>query len=161
MEVVGLLSPFVLLGIATVFVAFSGGPAQARQAYLTGGSRVFKIVIPLIYVAGGIAIPAIVIAGRNEATGSTGKLRQQEESADVKEGKQTFRRTCASCHTLSAVNARGVTGPNLDKLGTVTPARVKSAIKVGGTGKGRMPQNLLSGRDADLVAKYVASTAGK
>ena len=31
------LLPFLLLGVASCFVAFSGGPSEAREAYLTRG----------------------------------------------------------------------------------------------------------------------------
>ena len=72
-----------------------------------------------------------------------------------------FAESCAACHNLDAVNARGVTGPDLDQIGTVTPARVLSAIKIGGTGQGRMPANLLQGSNAQAVAKYLATVAGK
>ena len=40
MEVLAFLIPFVLLGAAVVFIAFSGGPGAAREAYLTRGGRV-------------------------------------------------------------------------------------------------------------------------
>ena len=40
---------FILVGSAVAFVAFSGGPGRAREAYLTGGRRFFRIVLPLIY----------------------------------------------------------------------------------------------------------------
>ena len=69
--------------------------------------------------------------------------------------------TCSSCHTLAAVNARGVTGPNLDQLGQVTKQRVLSAIRIGGTGDGRMPAGLLQGKNANAVADFVSSVAGK
>ena len=42
MEVVAFLAPFVLLGVGVIFVAFSGGPGQAREAYLTKGGRFFR-----------------------------------------------------------------------------------------------------------------------
>ena len=61
-------------------------------------------------------------------------------------GKQLFRQQCASCHSLAAVNARGVTGPNLDEIGEVTPERIHNAIRNGGTGQGRMPAGLLRAR---------------
>jgi mono/diheme cytochrome c family protein len=59
------------------------------------------------------------------------------------------------------VNARGITGPNLDNIGPVTQQRVLNAIRIGGTGQGRMPQNLLQGKDAQDVAKFVSSVAGR
>jgi hypothetical protein len=54
-----------------------------------------------------------------------------------------------------------VTGPDLDNIGTVTPARVESAIKIGGTGQGRMPAGLLQGQNAKDVAAFVSAVAGK
>jgi mono/diheme cytochrome c family protein len=160
-EVVGFLAPFILLGAAVIFVAFSGGPGRAREAYLTRGGRGFRVVIPLLYVALGVGVPALVIAGREEATGGTAKLEREHPSARVERGKEIFRQTCASCHSLAAVNARGITGPNLDKIGTVTKQRVLNAIRIGGTGQGRMPAGLLQGRDAEDVATFVAAVAGK
>ena len=76
--------------------------------------------------------------------------------------------TCASCHTLKAVNARGVTGPEPRRRHRPTPekrkqseARVLEAIKNGGTGQRRMPANLVAGEDAEDVAAYVADVAGR
>jgi hypothetical protein len=59
------------------------------------------------------------------------------------------------------VNARGVTGPDLDRIGALTKARVLSAIKIGGTGQGRMPSGLLQGQDAQDVAYFLSQVAGK
>ena len=161
MEVVLVLLPFVLLGIGVLFVAFSGGPAAAREAYLTRGNRLFRVVIPLLYLALGVAVPAAVIAGREESEGGTGRLRQASLTPSEERGKQLFRQSCSSCHDLNAVNARGVTGPDLDELGEVTPERVSNAIKLGGTGQDRMPKNLLRGSEARDVSAYVAKVAGK
>ena len=43
MEIVGFLAPWLLIGIGVFFVAFSGGPGAAREAYLTRGRRAFGI----------------------------------------------------------------------------------------------------------------------
>ena len=152
---------FLVLGIGVLFVAFSGGPGRAREAYLTGGRRFFRLVLPLIYLGIGIAVPAVVIANRHSAEGGVGRLSDVQASGQVAKGKRLFRQTCASCHSLAAVNARGVTGPNLDEIGQVTKNRVLSAIRVGGTGQGRMPRNLLQGENAQAVAAFVATVAGK
>jgi hypothetical protein len=40
-------------------------------------------------------------------------------------------------------------------------ARVLKALKIGGTGSGTMPANLVTGKDAQAVATYVSSVAGK
>jgi cytochrome c553 len=161
MDVVVILLPFVLLGIAVIFVAFSGGPGAAREAYLTGGGRLFRVVVPLLYVGLGIAVPAAVIASRDEHEGGVGHLEKRKLTSQQERGKMLFKNTCASCHNLDAVNARGVTGPDLDDLGTLTKARVLSAIKTGGTGQKRMPAGLLQGDDAEAVAVYVSKVAGQ
>jgi mono/diheme cytochrome c family protein len=161
MEALIVLVPFVVAGLVVIFVAFSGSPGAAREAYLTRGGRVFSISMLLLYLGLGIAVPAVVIASRGEAEGGTGSLRSKELSGTNEEGKRLFIQTCKSCHTLQAVNAHGVTGPNLDELGGVDKQRVLHAIKIGGTGDGRMPPELLTGADADAVATYVGNVAGR
>jgi hypothetical protein len=164
MEIVGFLAPWILIGIGVIFVSFSGGPGAAREAYMTRGRRSFGFLIVLTYIGIGIAIPAVVIASRGTREGNSAQLEQKklrDAKPDVREGRTFFIESCAAGHNLDAANARGVTGPDLDKIGTVTPARVESAIKVGGTGQNRMPANLLQGQNAKDVAAYVAAVAGK
>jgi mono/diheme cytochrome c family protein len=161
MQVLIPLAPFVLAGLAVIFIAFSGGPSGARQAYLTRGGRPFSFSMVALYVALGVAVPAAVIAARGEAEGGVGSLRTTEISGKEEEGKALFIQTCKSCHTLEAVQAHGVTGPNLDELGGLDRERVAQAIKRGGTGTGRMPPGLLEGSDRDAVATYVADVAGR
>ncbi|HEV2726929.1 MAG TPA: c-type cytochrome [Solirubrobacterales bacterium] len=151
---------FLAVGVGVLFVAFSGGPSQARQAYLTGGRRAFKFIIPAIYIGLGVALPVLVIADRDRAEGGVGHLKDQKPTEEVKEGRDLFRQTCASCHSLAANNARGVTGPNLDQIGQVTKDRIVKAIEIGGTGQGRMPPRLLQGEDAEAVGAYLEEVAG-
>lgn len=161
MEVVLVVTPFVVIGIVVIFIAFSGGPGAAREAYMTGGRRVFPALMLLLYAGLGIAVPAAVIASRGESEGAVGKLRTEEPTATEEEGKQLFLQTCASCHNLDAVNARGVTGPDLDELGGLETQRVLNAIERGGTGQGRMPSGLLEDEQARDVARYVSQVAGQ
>jgi mono/diheme cytochrome c family protein len=161
MEALAFLLPFVLLGGIVVFVAFSGGPSAAREAYLTRGNRGFKILFPILYILLGAVVPALILAAREEAAGGTGALQNETLSKAEERGKTLFKAQCASCHSLAAVNARGVTGPNLDEIGEVTPKRIQNAIKVGGTGQKRMPAGLLEGEEAKDVARYLAKVAGK
>jgi cytochrome c553 len=160
MQVLLVIVPFLVLGLIVLFIAFSGGPGAAREAYLTRGGRVFTFLIVLIYVGLGIAVPAAVIAGRGESEGGVGPLRTEPADKSFEEGKTIFIATCKSCHTLAAVQAHGVTGPNLDELGP-DKQRVLNAIKNGGTGQGRMPKDLLEGEDAQKVASFVAQVAGQ
>lgn len=155
------LIPWLLIGLGVLFVAFSGGPSSAREAYLTGGNRAFRVAVPLLYVALGIAVPAAVIAERGEATGGSGELATVDASSELKRGRDLFRQSCAGCHSLEAINALGVTGPDLDEVGEMTPERVLRAIEIGGTGQDRMPPRLLEGESARAVAEYVSTVAGR
>ena len=161
MELLAFLIPFVLLGGAVLFIAFSGGPSGAREAYLTRGGRGFKLAIPLLYVVLGVVVPALILVGRGEAAGANGALRAADLSEDEERGKDLFSQHCASCHNLDAVNARGVTGPDLDEIGEITPERIIGAIKSGGTGQDRMPANLVPEEDARLIGKYVSKVAAR
>src|SRR5215210_1751533 len=111
MEAVYFVVPFVLLGIAVVFVAFSGGAGAARQAYLSRGGRGFRILMLLLYVAAGIAVPAAVIAGRGEAEGGVGPLGRGGLRGGALRGKQLSSHPGGGCHTRDGVTAGGVTGP--------------------------------------------------
>ena len=161
MEVLLVIVPFVVVGLLVIFIAFSGGPSAAREAYLTRGRRAFSLSMLALYLALGVAVPAVVIAARGEAEGGTGSLRSTAASPVESEGKELFIANCKSCHTLKAVQAYGVTGPNLDELGGIDRARVLQAIKRGGSGSGRMPPELLTGADAKAVATFVANVAGR
>ena len=161
MEVIVFLLPFVLVGTAVVFIAFWGGPGAAREAYLTRGNRAFRIAIPIIYVVLGVVVPALVLSARGVKAGGVGHLQDVKLTESQERGKILFRQQCASCHSLAAVDARGVTGPNLDEIGEVKKDRVVNAIKIGGTGQDRMPKQLLTGEDAEDVAAYVARVAGQ
>lgn len=161
MSILIVLIPFVLSGVAVIFVAFSGGPGAAREAYLTKGSRAFTVLVPIAFLGLGVVVPGLVLANRGQAQGGAGDLQTASLSKTDAEGKLLFRERCASCHTLKAVNARGVTGPNLDRIGEVSKKRVLSAIKIGGTGEKRMPANLVNGADAEHVASYLSKVAGR
>jgi mono/diheme cytochrome c family protein len=161
MAVAAFIAAFVALGIGVVFVAASGGGAAARENYLTRGRTLFRVVFPVLVLVLGLAVPALVIADRKAGEGATGRAATIKPSAKVEKGKELFRSTCWSCHSLAAAGARGNTGPNLDEVGALTKQRVQSAIKNGGTGQGRMPKGLLSGEEADAVGEYLENVAGK
>ncbi len=161
MEVLIVLVPFLLLGIGVVFIAFAGSASAAREMYLTRGGRAFGVGILLLYLVLGVVIPATVIANRGEAEGGVGSLRTEEPTPQEQNGKVLFIQSCKSCHNLDAVQAAGVTGPDLDELGGLDSERVIKAIKNGGTGQDLMPAGLLQGEDAEDVATYVANVAGQ
>ena len=100
----------------------------------------------LIYVGLGAGRSGAGDRGQRPVEGGTPPLQHEKASSEIEEGKELFRQTCATCHTLAAANAHGVTGPNLDEIGEMTEERVLQAIEVGGTGQKRMPAGLLEGR---------------
>src|SRR5436305_6425457 len=111
MAVVAFVIAFVVVGAGVAFVAFSGGPSAAREAYLTRGRRGFRIAIPILYIGLGIAVPAVVIAARqgNEGQSAQGAL-DKHGNKQFTDGKTLFRQACWSCNTLKAGGSQGVTG---------------------------------------------------
>jgi mono/diheme cytochrome c family protein len=77
-------------------------------------------------------------------------------------GAVVFSERCSGCHTLSAAGAQGSAnrrlrnqGPNFDNR-KVTYDAALFAIRNGGYSGAIMPQNIVTGRDADEVAKFLA-----
>jgi mono/diheme cytochrome c family protein len=79
---------------------------------------------------------------------------QQPLSAEERRGKTLFVQNCGTCHALKAAGTTGSIGPSLDEA-QVDEAEVLEKIK---QGPGPMPSNLVSGKDAQAVAKFVASS---
>ncbi len=73
--------------------------------------------------------------------------------------KDAFAHTCGTCHTLRAAGVKATIGPDLDHPARpLTFTRVRAQIRTGSL-DGAMPSNLLIGKDADRVARYVARAA--
>jgi mono/diheme cytochrome c family protein len=103
--------------------------------------------------------PATSTGSTGEGSGeSTGTTTGGSSGADLAAGKSAFVATCGGCHTLKDAGTTGNVGPDLDSLAPLTAERVATQIKNGG---GPMPPMLLTGKDAENTAAYVASAAGK
>jgi cytochrome c553 len=170
----------VLLALALIGLALFVGALLLRRA--PTGVLVFGAIV----VGFGLGIPALVIddntteksGGGGESAVSTesggGDQVDKEASAPTgggeagggggasasAEGKQIFTQSCGTCHTLADAGTSGTIGPNLDEL-KPDKARVANAIKNGGAGTGAMPANIVTGQEAEAVADYVSSVAGK
>ena len=93
------------------------------------------------------------------------------ESIDVKaeedlRGAQLFAERCSGCHTLEAAGSLGSAtrvvrnqGPNLDER-IESSEDVLYAIRNGGFSGAIMPQQIVTGDDAQAVADFVAKYAG-
>ena len=119
----------------------------------------------------GIIVASVVLAGCNLADSGTNLVN----------GKEKFVEQCARCHVLARAGATGVTGPNLDQAfqrarqdgfgestfeGIVHKQILHPAINpqydpVTRQQAASMPPNLVTGDDAEDVAAYVASAAGR
>jgi mono/diheme cytochrome c family protein len=153
---------FFLIGLSVLLIAMRGGPRGAREALHTQTARgrtAVAGVIAGIAVVFGVGIPAAVLAGnsgKNKNAPGGVKL-----SSDEVRGRKLFAQNCATCHTLKAANAQGKVGPNLDEL-RPPKALVLNAIEQGrARGQGQMPPLLVTGRDAQDVAAFVAAVAGR
>ena len=122
--------------------------------------------------------PAIVLSAATLlAAGLAGGCDLQED-ADLERGRTLFQNSCGSCHTLAEAGTAATVGPDLDA--SFAAARetgmdqdtvegvVQSQIENPRTirednpyyDKTFMPADLVTGRDAEAVAAYVASVAG-
>jgi cytochrome c551 len=106
---------------------------------------------------GFLTLLALLATGAAACSAPGRSLDDSKEPVDLDEGRQLFDQTCRACHSLADANAAGVFGPDLDLL-QPDADRVRQQIDDGGGG---MPSDLLTGKDADLVARYVAQVAGQ
>ncbi len=102
-----------------------------------------------------LLVLSLVAAACSAPGGSN--LNEQSEPPDEDKGRALFQKSCRACHSLADAKAAGVFGPDLDLL-QPDAERVREQIAEGGGG---MPDDLLDGEDADLVARYVAEVAGR
>jgi mono/diheme cytochrome c family protein len=136
------------------------------------------LVLGALIVGFGLGIPAIVIDDNRAETGGGGGGTAAATSTSTsgggtstttkpaggggasEQGKLIFTQSCGTCHTLKDAGTSGQVGPVLDQV-KPDKKRVLAALKNGGLGSGTMPANLVTGKDAEAVAEYVSSVAGK
>jgi mono/diheme cytochrome c family protein len=94
------------------------------------------------------------VANQPSETTETGSPEQPLSPAQ-EHGQELFVANCGSCHTLEAAGTQGQVGPNLDEA-QVDRNQVLAAIDNGGLGSGTMPPDLVTGKDAQDVASFVA-----
>lgn len=167
---------WVMLGLGVFFVAVRGGPSGARatlQSQTYGARRTATVGFIILYVAFGIALPAVFLTGNHANADST--YAGANLTAAEKEGQVLFGRHCAVCHTLAAANAAGKVGPDLDTLSppptetlvlhTIDNGCLQNPTKSESSesclSDGTMPAGIVSGVEAQDVAKFVSAVAGK
>ena len=107
------------------------------------------------------ALIALPVAGCGKQGISVAKDSPDYRGADL------FATHCAGCHTLSAAGTQGTgnrglrtQGPNLDQR-TESIDDALFAIRNGGFSGAIMPQNIVVGKEAEEVARFVAKYAGQ
>lgn len=88
---------------------------------------------------------------------------------EQKNAAALFDERCSGCHTLTVAGTQGSTtnvrtreykdGPNFDQR-KVTKNCALYAIRNGGFSSGPMPQDIVVGEDAVLLAEFLAETSG-
>ena len=116
-----------------------------------------------------LAITTAVFAAASVAACGDKSSLPGDESASVKAGAQLFSERCAGCHTLDVVGAEGgassigdrevVDGPNFN-VRKESKDNVLYAIRNGGFSGAYMPENIVVGKDADVVADFLSKYAG-
>jgi mono/diheme cytochrome c family protein len=108
-----------------------------------------------------LAVAAAIVAG----CGTEGI--QVPDNDPLHEGAVIFSERCTGCHTLTPAGTQGTAnrsertqGPNLDQR-PETYDDVIFAIRNGGFSGAIMPQNIVVGREAEAVARFVAKYAGQ
>jgi mono/diheme cytochrome c family protein len=165
---------WALLGIGVFFVAVRGGLGGARATFQSqsyGARRAATLGFIVVFLAFGLALPALFLTGNH--ANADGQFAGMKLTAAEKRGQMQFARHCAVCHTLAAANAVGKVGPDLDVirptetlvLHTINNGCLQDPSKSEGSesclGQGTMPAGIVTGVQAQEVAKFVATVAGK
>jgi len=153
---------WVLMGLTVLVIALSGGPRAARNRLYgpgKGARRTTAIIVTVVFIGMGIAIPTVVIAG-NKDDDQAGAARTKL-TAHQEKGRELFGQICQQCHTLAASDAVGKVGPNLDKLKPPKGLVLDAVLHGRQQGAGTMPAGIYTGQDAEDVAEYVSAVAGK
>jgi mono/diheme cytochrome c family protein len=114
------------------------------------------------------AFALLATAAGLTACGSEGNDLDKVQGAEGR-GAQLFAQRCAGCHALDVVGAQGgaigvndrerVDGPNFN-VRKEDVDTVLYAIRNGGYSGAIMPENLVTGEDAEAVARFLAKWGG-
>lgn len=148
---------FVVLGVSVVLFAMRAGGQPLFDPQKRSSRRAVAVLVGVAVLLFAVAIP-VAVAIDSADTKDAGPVRL---TAAQDAGRQKFGQSCQQCHTLKAAHATGRVGPNLDSL-RPPKGLVLDAVKNGrARGRGQMPALLLTGKDAEDVADFVAATAGR
>ncbi len=137
-------------------------------------SRKTFVIFGLLVVFLAVLIPWLAFRSKGDAAAGA-----QDVPAELEAGQSLFQTNCGTCHALYAAGTDGNFAPDLDELLApnglpegpnaqqtieATEGRVLNAIDNGvdsSTTPGRMPGGILNEQQAEVVAEFVARTAGE
>ncbi len=173
LPVLAFIAFWVILALGLFFVASRGGLSGARatlQRQTRSANRMVGVAFVFILVGFGVVLPAAMLIGNHD--NANAQVGGYSLTSGERSGRELFGVHCAVCHTLAAANAAGKVGPNLDMLkppaslvlhtlanGCLPNAPSGSAEQC--LGQGVMPADVVTGKDAQNVANFVARVAGK
>jgi mono/diheme cytochrome c family protein len=168
---------FALEGPSPAVAGAGGDSRRGRGFLLREGARGERLACPPVtrlsalsrtrLAALGCVAAAAVLAGCGQ-----GKIEVPKRETALRQGAVLFNQRCSGCHSLGAANARGSTPPGKLKAVERTDGPnfnvrheskddVLFAIRNGGFSGAIMPANVVVGRNAELVAEFLAKYSGK
>jgi mono/diheme cytochrome c family protein len=161
---------WVVVAFGLFYVAARGGPSHVQlRSPSRGANRAVGVIFTFVAIGFGIVLPLAMLTGNHShANAQVGGVKL---TAAARNGRVLFAEHCGVCHTLSAANAIGKVGPNLDLL-KPSQSVVAHTLEYGCLpnassssdesclGQGVMPANVVTGIDAREVAMFVAKVAG-
>ncbi len=158
---------FIAIGLAVVFAAMSKGGDGVRSRGRRRRTRGVLLATGAITLLFGVGLPVLVgvVNANSQSKSAPGGVKL---TAAQQEGRQLFAVNCSQCHRLDAANGVGRVGPDLDRIISQLPdqeakvAFILDAIRQGrARGQGQMPAEVVDGQDAEDVADFVATVAGR
>jgi cytochrome c551 len=160
---------WVIVALGLVMIATRAGGARPSRGATRAASQSALTLFVVTFAVFGIALPIVMLVGNHDnANAQVGGLRLTKgEQA----GRELFGEHCGVCHTLAASNSVGKVGPNLDLvrpsatlvLHTINNGCLPNAPTGSPEtclGYGVMPSDVVTGRQAQQVASFVARVAG-
>jgi mono/diheme cytochrome c family protein len=101
-----------------------------------------------------------------------GKIEVSKDDTTAHRGAELFYERCSGCHSIDAANAYGSKDPGEKQGGERTNGPnfnqrhesrddILFAIRNGGFSGAIMPANIVTGKDAELVADFLTKYSGK
>jgi hypothetical protein len=161
---------WVIVALGLVMIATRAGGARPSRGVTRAASQSALMLFIVTAAVFGIALPIVMLVGNHDNANAQVdgiKLTPGEQA-----GRELFGQHCGVCHTLAAANTAGKVGPNLDLimpsatlvLHTINNGCLPNAPTGSPEtclGYGVMPSDVVTGRQAQQVASFVAKVAGK